>query len=156
MKKVLFVLFFPVFLFIACTNNSTNTGTAENAAANEQLEQKAWDDMMVIHDEVMPKMSEINGLTRDFKNYVEANRETISPAYLERISVALTELEDGDEGMMNWMNGIKQLDNLRGTLDHNAIMVYLKEQAEIIAQVKEKMLSSIENGKALLTEMQAE
>lgn len=159
MKKVLFTFFFPAFLFVTCQNESGNNGDTTEQSSNsaeQQKEQKAWDEMMVIHDDVMPKMSAINAAARDLKDWGTANRETMANGDLERISVALTNLSVADDGMMNWMNGLKQLDKLRAESDHAAIMRYLDTQTQIIAKVKDQMLSSIEEGNKLLVELKGE
>ena len=104
----------------------------------------------------MPKMSDINRINNDLQAWAVANKETMANGDLERIAVNLKNLNAADDGMMNWMNALQQLDGLRAELGHDAIMVYLKEQQKIIAKVKGQMLSSIEQGQALLGELKAE
>lgn len=157
MKNILMLLLVSSVLFTACKNEKGATNSAETTATpNEKLQQKAWDEMMVIHDEVMPKMSDINRINNDLQTWAVANKEKMTSGDLERIAVGLKELTAADDGMMNWMNGLQQLDGLRAELGHDAIMSYLNEQSEIITKVKDQMLSSIAEGQALLTALKGE
>jgi len=112
--------------------------------------------MMVVHDDVMPKMGNINAVGKQLKEYVAANKETLDSGSLERISVVQFALQKADDGMMSWMNGLKQLPALRKELNHEAIMLYLQEQTKIIDSVKGAMLSSIEKGTALMNELNSQ
>ena len=156
MKNILILFFVSSLAFTACDNNNSANGSASAPTANEALQQKAWDAMMVTHDEVMPKMSDINRVNNELQEWAVANKETIAGRDLERITVSLKELNAADDGMMNWMNALQQLDGLRAEKKHEEIMTYLEEQTQIITKVKGQMLSSIKNGQALLTELKAE
>lgn len=156
MKNILILFLVSTFIFTACDNNNGAAKNAESAATGDEvMEQKAWDAMMVVHDEVMPKMSDINRTNNELQEWAVANKEKMANGDLERIAVSLKDLNAADDGMMNWMNALQQLDGLRAEKNHQEIMNYLQEQTKIITKVKTDMLSSIENGQALLTELKA-
>lgn len=107
---------------------------------------------MAVHDEVMPKMSEINRLSRSLRDYKE-NQETIDPQAEQRIDAAIQELSTAEERMWDWMNNLKQLDGLREQQSHEEIMNYLNEEKTAIDQVRDEMMSAIEEAEKLTDEL---
>lgn len=151
------LLLISTVLLTACNNEKGAANDSESTATpNEISQQKVWDEMMVTHDEVMPKRSDINRINNDLQEWAGVNKETMANGDLERIAVHLKQLIAADDGMMNWMNGLQKLDGLRAELRHDAIMSYLAEQNKIITKVKKQMLSSITQGQTLLTELKGE
>lgn len=152
--KYLCFAFCLVLMGMSGCNSTSNTTTSTSEvpdaaeAANQQLQSEMWDKVMVVHDEVMPKMSELNRIGRNLKA-VEAVPEEMQP----KVEAMLTTLDNAGEGMMAWMSGFKQLENLRKDMDHAGIMAYLKGEMEKIATVKTDMENGIEAGKALLDQL---
>lgn len=95
-----------------------------------------WDEMMVIHDEVMPKTSEIVRLQKQLKE--QENTEAI-----------VQQLADAEESMWTWMNGLKQYDKIE-QMDKAEAIEYLKASKAEIEKVKQQMLESIDAGQAKL------
>ncbi len=128
----------PLFLLI------WGSACSDPAAA----QQKAWQSVMAIHDEIMPWMGEMNSIAKEVKSRLAD--ETLSEAQSSQLQAALASLDSADATMWKWMNGLKQLDKLQAEETHEAIMDYLmKEEAAIIA-LKDQMKSSMEEGKAAL------
>jgi len=118
----------------------------------EQREEQLWEEVMAIHDDVMPEMADINRLTKE----MDALLQTQQLSDLERAQVIETmqELDKAGEGMWTWMNELKQLEPLRAEgKSHESIMTYLREEKAAIEQVRHDMRSSIEKGKALLEQI---
>ena len=149
----LFVLAGSIF-FIGCAQSSTdNTSTTEDTVSPIALEDKAWDEMMVVHDEVMPKMGNMNRVSRELKALSEGLTEKSD---LEKVNKAVKDLEGASEGMMTWMSELQQPEKLRKAQSHEEIMSYLQGEIAEITKVKEDMLNSLEEGKKLLNELKAE
>ena len=108
--------------------------------------QKAFDEMMQVHDEVMPEISTINKLSRKLKKKIEMTQNQDS---LIMMKATLTRLEEAEEGMMDWMHEL----NVPGKNieDANAID-YMKKEKDKISIVSQKMKKSILSGKAILGE----
>jgi methyl coenzyme M reductase subunit C-like uncharacterized protein (methanogenesis marker protein 7) len=117
------------------------------------LENQKWDEVMALHDEVMPQMSEINRLSRSLREY-KKNREAVDPQVEQRIDAAIQELGAAEESMWEWMNNLKQLDGLREKMSHDEIMNYLNEEKATIEQVRDSMLGAVENAKKLAEEFE--
>jgi succinate dehydrogenase flavin-adding protein (antitoxin of CptAB toxin-antitoxin module) len=122
-------------------------------ATPEEIEQNALhESLYAIHDEVMPKMSQINRVSRSLKEYKEENK--LDSLQRTQIEAALTKLEQADEGMMDWMHNYKKPSKWRGEKSHEEIMTYLKAEKDKIVEVKNMMESSISEGESLLKSMQ--
>lgn len=123
-----------ILLLFACKPSFTST---EN--------QKLYDEVMHIHDEVMPKMGEISKTRKALKKKL---RETDLTDSLKQVYVqTVDELNAADDGMMNWMSEFKR-DYDQDTEEN--IKKYLTEQKDIIQKVSDDMLSSIAKGKKLV------
>lgn len=149
------ILFYSAILILvfACGNsNETEAGKDQTENSVTEIENNLWDEVMVVHDEVMPKMSAINKLTGRIKDQLQ-NNEELEENLKAKMEVILQDLQKSDEGMWDWMHNLKQLGKLRESLDHQGIVDYLKEEKVKIAKVKEDMLTSIEKGQALIKEL---
>ncbi|MCP3931036.1 MAG: hypothetical protein GY705_18285 [Bacteroidetes bacterium] len=151
MKKLIF------FLSIVALITSCSTGTKESGEKAEAAQQKLWDEVMAVHDEVMPRMGEINRLKRQFSEYL-GTTEVIPDELKSELTAVIGKLQAADEGMMNWMAGIKEKkpETLRATADHETILAGLKDELKKVDKVKEDILSSLKEGTALLAKIQPE
>ena len=119
-------------LLLACKNSSENTTQNTQDAI-----QTAWDEMMVIHDEVMPKMSEITRLRKQ----ITAQDST---------SEIISQLTNAEDGMWDWMNTLTPLEALKEMEEVEALELLKTEMSEV-TEVSKMMNKSIEAGKTLLT-----
>jgi hypothetical protein len=114
----------------------------------QQAQQESWEEMMEIHDEVMPKMSEISRIRRELKAEMEALDST-QTEQMAAIDSTIARLDRADIAMMNWMGDLQQLPELRQNNDHEQIMAYIEEERGKIAAVRMDMLNAIEQGKQM-------
>lgn len=137
MKKVFFFLSM-LFLLVACDKFSDKELSTQ---------QEKWDEVMVVHDEIMPKMGAITETQKHLKLAV------IDSSFTELIgkkTAAMNDLKNAEEFMWVWMNDLKQLKPMQETKTHEQIMNYLEEQMVSINKVKMDMENSIKNGRDLL------
>ncbi|MEZ4953438.1 MAG: hypothetical protein R2825_07665 [Saprospiraceae bacterium] len=140
MTKLLKILTAISLLSIfACQSNDPNHIAQENLK----------DELMVVHDEVMPKMGEIHKLKKQLKK-LSTESSVEENGNLEEIKNAIYALEKADDGMMDWMANFKSPSKLRGEKSHEEIMAYLENEKEKIEQVKNDMMTSIERAKKLV------
>ena len=95
-----------------------------------------WSAMMVVHDEVMPKMSNIARLKKQLKG-----DSTALPIVLK-----LTKAEDA---MWEWMHGLRQESELREMPEPKA-KAYLAKETQHIEEVKAMMLNSMAEAETYL------
>ena len=122
MKRIIFFLCL-VGLFSSCREKST-------------LEKE----VMAIHDEVMPKLGELNKDRKELQSILNnITDESVKTTLLE----AITALEKADDGMMDWMAEWKI------PSEPIAQEAYLKKEMVRITKVKIDMLASMKNAKIL-------
>ncbi len=128
---------------LGLTSCGEDTAAVEKAAteAAQAAQQTAYDAMMEGHDRVMPLMGNITAAEEALKQQLEA--ADISEDRKDLLMAAYEQLEDANDGMMDWMKNLKSLDDLRGSMDNEAIITYIKEEAADIAKVETAMNAAI-------------
>ena len=141
MKNAAIGLFFLVnFLMTAC-NNSTNQVVEE---------QQAWDQVMAVHDDVMPKTADLNRMTTQLRAKNAALDSTRQDTK-NKIMDAIQALESADESMMSWMAEVQDPEILRGdNKTHAEIMRYLEEEKNKVDRVQSDITVSLDQGKQIL------
>lgn len=129
-----------VALFAACGNDSAAVEQS-TLDATTAAQEKAYESMMEAHDRVMPMMGQVTASQRAIKE--ELNTEGIAKDRKDLLEAIYEQLEDANTGMMDWMQGVKPLDELRASMDNEAIMTYIKEEASDVAKVETSMTAAI-------------
>ena len=134
MKK-LFPLLFAIILLSSCGGDGFNAEVERN---------KIFD----IHDEVMPKISEVMAL----KKQVEEKAKTLSEAEADALYDLGKELDEARNGMMSWMRDWSSksgqyMEMKNGAEEQKA---YLAAEMEKVRSVKEAINGSIQKAKAAL------
>ncbi|MCC6725593.1 MAG: hypothetical protein IT258_13885 [Saprospiraceae bacterium] len=138
MKRFNWFFFLATFSisFLACGGSNEHT----------EKEDALKDEVFAIHDEVMPKMSDIVALKGKLLDMAADSTKALEA------KAAISQLEKAEEGMMDWMNNFQQPDKLRETKQHEEIMAYLESEKQRIAAVREAMNNSIKTGQRILAE----
>ncbi|MBK8515576.1 MAG: hypothetical protein IPL55_04585 [Saprospiraceae bacterium] len=125
--KYLFIVFCG-FIFFSCKEKSI-----------EQVEKKSqlYEDVMALHDKVMPEMSTIHAIKRDLKLLENTQNR-------DQILRIIIDLDNADENMMSWMAEFKVPE------DKSKENYYLLEQKQSIQKVSDRMFASIHEGKRVL------
>lgn len=131
MKKILIALLAIVLIsFISCKEDK------KVAKELTQMEQ-----VMAIHDEVMPKLSTINSL----HNKLDDTRD----------KMAKKDLADARAGMMDWMRGFGERFNGEEILNGKALspekQEWLDEEEAKVKTMRDKINNSIKNAETILT-----
>lgn len=131
-------------LLTACGEAAATGPSPEELAA----EQTAFDAMMEGHDLVMPRMGEINQLSRALRAQLDS--ASVSDSLQQVYTQALSDLEAAEDGMMEWMGAIQPLDSLRANGNHTATLQYLQAEKAKVDAVADQITSSIERAQALV------
>ncbi len=124
---------------------------SENGAASSpqvQLEEELWEQVMAVHDEIMPRTSELERMAQKLKKHLD--RDDLSPAQRQEIDETIKLIESAVAAMWDWMNDLQQLPQLRQTKTHEQIMSYLKTEHNNITTVKTLMENALAKGERLL------
>jgi regulator of replication initiation timing len=104
-----------------------------------QGNQALYDEVMKVHDEVMPKMDDIYKLKQELKKQI-ADSSALPMEKKKTIEATILRLDSASENMMVWMRNFNPLPD---SLGEEKARAYLEEQQEKIEKVKEDMLEAI-------------
>lgn len=108
---------------------------------NQALDQE----IMKIHNEVMPKMDEIYQLKEQLKNKL-ATTQGLAEEKKKELENTIAKLDSANEAMMGWMHTYSPIPDSVG--GEEKAREYLENEMEKIKKVKEDMLEAIEKAKA--------
>jgi regulator of replication initiation timing len=111
----------------------------------KQDNQALYDEVMKVHDEVMPKMDDIYKLKQELKKHISDNPNLVDEKR-KTIEATILKLDSASEAMMVWMRNFNPLPD---SLGEERAREYLEDQQEKIKSVKEEMLDAIDKAKAL-------
>ena len=139
-NKIIFqTLILLTFFLFSCQSNDP-----------QHIEQeKIHDELMVVHDEVMPKMGHINKLRRTLVKHLK-NNEAVPAETKNLVEENIKFLENADEGMMDWMAEYKKPSKLRDDKTHEEILAYLESERPKVEKVKADILNSIAQAEELI------
>ena len=115
---------------------------SENKEAETLLNQE----IMKVHDEVMPKMGEINRMKRQLGEYKDAVSDE-NAAMKDSLINAILLLAKTEDNMNDWMAGYKYPNP---EMKHDEMMTYLKGQQDTIQQINNDVFMTIAIGNGLL------
>jgi len=109
------------------------------APSNQEL----YEEVMAVHDEVMPKMDDLYKLKRALKEKVAS--DSLEEAEKANLVQAIAKIDSASEGMMGWM---REFDPPKEVTE-DELRSYLEAEMKKVVKVKQDMLSAIENANAL-------
>ena len=141
MKSFKYTILILTALFFSCGNNQKSN--------NEKLEKDLYDEVIGIHDEVMPKMSTLLSLESQIKEKILGidSADVVAIKEIQILNVQISELQDADEAMMQWMRNF-QVD--QEGWSHDSVMSYLENEKKTISLVRDQMLEVIDESEELL------
>ena len=137
-----------LFLLTACGNADQDAAETAQEQATVAAQEAAYRAMMDGHDRVMPMMGRITQAQRTITDQLNAGG--VSEDYRELLLAANEQLEDANDGMMNWMNRIRPLDELREENEAEEVMDFIKEQTRSIADVEADINASLANANEII------
>ena len=130
-----YFIFFILIMVLSCKHQHHNHNHHSQEA--EESRSPLYNEVMTIHDAVMPEMSTIHNLKKELKAAeLPGNKGII----LNKIKA----LNEADEAMMSWMAEFKSPE------DHSKAEEYLKAEKVKIQAVSDQMHSAIETATVLL------
>lgn len=141
-------LLFALLLVTACGPSTPAGESSAFTDEQEQAQEQSYSAMMAAHDRIMPRMGEINQLTRALET--ELSSTDLPDSSRQQIQAAIAQLEAADDAMMEWMGGLEPKEELQTQYGHEEILqIYAAEAAEI-GEVETAMSQAIEQAQALL------
>lgn len=137
MKKI-YPFLFTIALFTGC-GQSGSSGQVEETTAS--AEDELYQEVMDIHDEVMPRMNDIYKLKKQLKEDIENSPDLVEERKQE-LENRIKELDQASEGMMQWMRNFNPEDFKEKKEEY---LDYLNKELDKINKVKKDMLNALEN-----------
>jgi hypothetical protein len=140
MKKLL-ILVLITAMVVACKPKSEDKVEASEAletSPNEAL----YNEVMKVHDEVMPKMNDIYKYQQQLKDKLKS--PNLSATDKEKINTILGRLDSAGNGMMVWM---RQFDPIPDSLGEEKARIYLEGEMEKVKRVREDIVQALEQAK---------
>lgn len=129
-----------MFTLVACNKGAQTT---TEAATEDSPNQILYDQVMDVHDEVMPKMDEIMKLKRELQEQI-ANTPDMVVERKQQLEKIISNLDSASNAMMDWMHKFNPLPD---TADQEKARAYLESEMERVKSVKTLMLESIDMAK---------
>ena len=98
-----------------------------------------YDEVMKIHDEVMPKMNDMHKLKLALKNEMDSTSD-LTEARKAEIETAILKLDSASEGMMGWM---RQFDPIPDSESVDKAREYLEKEKEKVAKVRDDIYEAL-------------
>ncbi len=128
--------------------------SCKNQSDAEKKYEQDFDEILRIHDEVMPKMGALNSLSLALKKKIDSSSNE-----LVKYENARKDLENSYDFMMDWMHGftnqyVKNQPALKELSEEEIIKKHqgLKRELDEVAKMRDAVNSSMENARKLLNE----
>lgn len=114
---------------------------------NDKKEQdKLYEEVMDIHDEVMPLMYPLKKMAKDINTKAELllkDSVNIDSLHLNTLRITSNNISKANDSMMDWMHQFKQIEE--GT-PHGEVIQYLMDQKQKISKVRDDMMAAKKEG----------
>jgi hypothetical protein len=121
-------------------NNEQTAGDPIESEGNQAL----YEEVMKVHDEVMPKMNDMYKLKEELKNKI-ANTPALVEEKKKEIEGSILKLDSASESMMVWM---RHFNPIPDSLGQEKAREYLENEMEKVKKVREDIYEAIEKAKA--------
>lgn len=145
MKQLLIASSFLIILSCGKTSdhNDHDQGTSENS---DNPNQALYDQVMDIHDEVMPKMEDMYKLKKDLQDKI-ANSPAMVEEQKKELEGMIANLDSASNAMMDWMHNFNPLPD---SVDQEAAREYLENEMERIKKVRDQTNETLEKAKTIV------
>jgi hypothetical protein len=133
MRRNIFPLLAVIFIFSGCSTSTSD----QDCTSDECIKKQAYDNVIAVHDEVMPKMSYISELKGQIEQRMNETDDSLVIAPWQELMV---NLDVADEVMWVWM---RQFNSDLEEIDIDEAMAYLKAEQEKIDEVARKINEAI-------------
>lgn len=128
----------------SCQQKAEDHAHHHDAEAADKTEispnEKLYNEVMKVHDEVMPKMENIHRLKMSIREKIEKNPNLPKTERL-KLDAMYAKLDSADQGMRVWMREFRPLPDSLGAEKAKA---YLESEMERVQRVRDNMLKAIE------------
>lgn len=132
-----------LLLIIAACSKSNPENKAAEASESLSPTKALYNKVMDIHNEVMPRMGEMERLKRELKERIAQSPDLVIEKK-KQITQIISNLDSAGAAMMNWMHEFAPLPD---TVSEAAQREYLEAEMERVKKVRELMTNAIREAK---------
>jgi HSP90 family molecular chaperone len=143
MKNLAKYLSIALFLLTGCGKSAQQHHDQEEGVTGNNPNQALYDQVMDIHDEVMPKSDEIYELRKEIQDKIQSS-PNLEADKKKQLGQLLSELDSADHSMMDWMHKFKPLPD---SANQELAREYLENEIERIKNVRELINASLQKAK---------
>lgn len=108
----------------------------------KEIEKPLYDQVMDIHDEVMPKMNDLYKIKKQLKDSI-TNTPDMADEQKEKFEQTILEVESAASSMMVWMREF----NPPEATDKEAFNKYMESELVKVKKMREDVMRALENSK---------
>lgn len=142
MKNPVKFVFIAILTLAAC-GKSSHHEHQDSANAGSDPNQALYEEVMAVHDEVMPKSGQIYQLKKDLQEKITKSAN-LSDDRKKEIEQTIAELDSADHAMMDWMHKFQPSAD---STNQEAAREYLENEMERIKKVKDLIEISLQKAK---------
>jgi hypothetical protein len=141
MKTIRFLLFCLALSGAACQQKSDDGHHHTNTETEDSPNKALYDQVMRVHDEVMPKMDDLYKARTALKKRLAATPPP-GDTEIKAINEKIARIDAASEGMMVWM---RQFDPVADSAGEEQAKAYLEAELVKGKKVKEDILQALES-----------
>lgn len=138
--KITFNLLLLSFLFLSACQQSGEQQQDQGRQGEPSANQELYDEVMRVHDEVMPKMNDLHKRKTALKTRLEM--PALPQQEKQEIQNEIARLDSASEGMMVWM---RQFDPLPDSAGEEKARAYLEAELAKVKQVRADILEALQS-----------
>ena len=132
-----------LILIAGCGKSSQHAHLEQEESPSNNANQALYDQVMDIHNEVMPKSDEIYQLKKEIQDKISSSPNLIADKK-KQLEQIIAELDSADHSMLDWMHKFKPLPD---SANQELAREYLENQMERIKGVRELINGSVQKAK---------
>lgn len=141
MKIAANILFLGLIISISCNKSSHHEEHEQAETPNPN--QALYEEVMAVHDDVMPKADEIYQLKKELQDKIAKTPDLVADKK-KQLDQIIAELDSADHSMMDWMHKFNPLPD---SANQETAREYLENEMEKIKKVRELINGSIQKAK---------
>lgn len=141
MNKLSYYILCLAFAAVSCSKSADHSQHENDPAEKDSTNIILYNQVMDIHDEVMPKMEDLYNKKKNLEDQLNANPSADAKAKLQ---TRIAEVDSASKMMMDWMH---EFDPPADSAAEDTKRAYLESEMEKVKLVKEAILAALDSTK---------
>lgn len=146
MKSIINFLFISLLFISACGGKGgehSGHGDTDSDSEDNNPNTALYNQVMEVHDEIMPKSDEIYRLKKQIQEKIAASPDMVLEKK-QQLEQVISNLDSASNAMMDWMHKFNPLPD---SVDQEQARAYLESEMEKIKKVRDLTYDALEKAK---------